>query len=258
MKNNMKKIIFKYMPEDVVFFIKKRYYPYAIKRLSENIEPELSIIKKLVKKDDVVADVGANIGVYTKFLSNYVGEMGSVYSIEPVPYTFELLKNNINALKLMNVKLVNCAIGSENKTGKMIIPPYENGGFNYYRASLLKSPITPNEKYVKVEIKTLDTIIQDAITFVKCDVEGYEFNCISGARELILKHQPAWLIEITENPDDKNSTAFKVFKNMLENGYEPFLLKGNKLTKRKIGEHNVNYFFLLNKHLTKLTDINIF
>jgi protein-L-isoaspartate O-methyltransferase len=53
---------------------------------------ETQIIQKLVKNGDTVVDLGAHIGYYTALASELVGKNGEVYSFEPEPKNFMLLK----------------------------------------------------------------------------------------------------------------------------------------------------------------------
>ena len=50
---------------------------------------ETDIVKSNVKKNDIVVDVGANIGYYTLLMAK---NEANVFSYEPEPQNFELLK----------------------------------------------------------------------------------------------------------------------------------------------------------------------
>ena len=49
---------------------------------------ERVLLRKILFQGAVVADVGANIGIYSQFLSRCVGPTGSVHSFEPSPDNF--------------------------------------------------------------------------------------------------------------------------------------------------------------------------
>jgi len=57
----------------------------VLKALTDASELDFKVVKTLVAPGDSVVDIGANIGVYTKYLSDLLGNQGRVYSIEPVP-----------------------------------------------------------------------------------------------------------------------------------------------------------------------------
>ena len=54
-----------------------------------------------------VIDVGGHIGVTTAAIAKKVGERGWVYSFEPVPEYFDILKKNLSANKLENTEAIN-------------------------------------------------------------------------------------------------------------------------------------------------------
>lgn len=54
-------------------------------------EYEYKLLKNFIKKNDVVLDVGANIGRYSFKFSSLVGKRGFVYSFEPMSKSFFIL-----------------------------------------------------------------------------------------------------------------------------------------------------------------------
>ena len=67
-----------------------------------------------IEKGDVVVDIGAHVGMFTRKALKEVGEEGLVIAIEPEPKNLELLRKNTKKYK--NVRLVNKAVGE--RTGK--------------------------------------------------------------------------------------------------------------------------------------------
>ena len=65
------------------------------------------IIKKEIKKDDIILDLGANIGYYTLIFAKLVGKKGRVFAFEPEPTNFTLLKKNIEINEFYIKKCVN-------------------------------------------------------------------------------------------------------------------------------------------------------
>ncbi len=92
----------------VPHFLKCLYYHQLLFRLSA--EPDALRCRSFVKLGDCVIDVGANIGAYTRILSQWVGREGSVHSYEPVPETFSYLCNNVTKFGMANVIVHNAAV----------------------------------------------------------------------------------------------------------------------------------------------------
>jgi len=62
---------------------------------------ERKIIRAHVKKGMTALDIGANIGVYTKFIAQLVDKKGKVFAFEPDPRNFSHLKKNLVSFKKM-------------------------------------------------------------------------------------------------------------------------------------------------------------
>lgn len=256
-KTIFKALVRSTLPERILQIIKKVYYAHLLRFFEESDEVDLKIIKNLIKYGDSVVDVGANIGVYTKYLSELVGIHGRVYSVEPIPLTFEILCSNVRKLGLKNVELINYAISDTNGSVTMEVPLYESGGENFYEAKIVEGKTNGSLRRVRVESKTIDYLFSGLpynISFIKCDVEGHELNCIKGAMKIIKESKPAWLIEVSGDPDSLKSTSYEIFKLLNGEGYEAYWFDGISLTMRCLGDKSVNYFFLAPKHLRVLQE----
>lgn len=63
-----------------------------------------------VGPNDVVVDVGANIGYYTLLLAKQVGHAGRVFAFEPDPVNFDLLQRNVERNGYRNIVLERLAV----------------------------------------------------------------------------------------------------------------------------------------------------
>lgn len=75
---------------------------------------ERQLLRKILFPGAVVVDVGANIGIYSNFLSRCVGPTGLVHSFEPSPDNFKRLCAATRDLS--NVRLSQAAVGE--RSGK--------------------------------------------------------------------------------------------------------------------------------------------
>jgi FkbM family methyltransferase len=256
-RNTAKRIALRVLPERLLHFIKKLHYAQVVRTLSENDEPDLKVIRHLVGMGNQVADLGANIGVYTKHLSEFVGVSGRVYSVEPTPLTFDILSSNVRKLGLENVELKNCAISDIHGYVTMEVPEYDWGGENFYAAHVVRHQGPGFLRSAVVPSITIDSLFSgesSPLHFIKCDVEGHELSCVRGAVRTIQKSKPAWLIEISGNPDDEESGSHQTFHLLLASGYQAYYFDGTKLRVRNPRDSSINYFFLCPEHLRVLEE----
>ena len=185
-------------------------------------EPAQAVLYDYLKPGMMVIDIGANIGTTTLNLAKKVGSGGEVYSFEPSPYNYRHASQNISLNDFGNIKLINQGLGNEKTTAFLYNVNTNNRGMN----RLLKEN-GQNNSYEKasVEIDTLDnSMINFSIpppSFIKIDVEGYEFNVLLGGKETILKHKPALFIELDDNNlREQNNTACELIQLIIQFQYK--------------------------------------
>ncbi len=253
LRSLLKTLFFRTMPDSIIHRAKKYHYARFLKTIPQDYEPDARVLKYFVNAGDVAIDIGANIGVYTSALSRLVGEHGAVYSIEPIPNTFDILQSNIKKLKLENVTLINCGASDKDSTVVMEIPKFSSGAENYFQARVLDNDEHDDGtlRRYKIKMTSIDSLLNDeprTISFIKIDVEGHELPAIEGAMQVIRKSKPAMLIEVSGDPELESSPAHSLFKALKQEGYGPYLLKDDRLQQRKSGDKSVNYFFLTQSH----------
>jgi len=168
--------------------------------------------KKLVKNNDLVFDVGANIGIHTTILSKLAGIKGKVYSFEPVPQTFNLLNETIALNYAHNVSSINIAFLE--KRGSMEMNIFDT---NYSAYNSFGNPIFGEIKAINkidVEVDTVDNFCKknsiSRINFMKVDVEGFEKNVFAGARNMLENGLVDYLsFEVSKIPLDGNQAKAK-------------------------------------------------
>jgi FkbM family methyltransferase len=165
-------------------------------------EPEFDILDQLVSPGDWVLDVGANVGHYTKRLSDLVGSSGRVIAVEPIPETFALLASNAAYFASSNVTLLNVALSAQVAEVGMCIPKGASSTLNYYRAQ-----ISSANSDVSVLALRLDALeIQKPVRLIKIDAEGHDRLVLEGAENLIRRDSPTIIIETdSDNEEEINS-----------------------------------------------------
>ena len=64
-----------------------------------------------IKDNDVIIDIGAHIGLFTLFSSQFC-KNGRIYCFEPVKDNFSMLKSNLKLNNIENVIVANTAVSS--------------------------------------------------------------------------------------------------------------------------------------------------
>jgi FkbM family methyltransferase len=160
----------------------------------DGFEPEMvALFKTLLTPDDVVLDIGANIGC-TAIL--FRGLSSEVHAFEPSETTFAFLERNITNSGLNNVFLNNFGLGLEKGSFELTLSPLNrSGGFisNQAKASV-------GHRIEKVDIKVLDEVVESMklakVDFVKIDVEGFEGHVLRGAKEVLKSFEPIVVLEL--------------------------------------------------------------
>jgi FkbM family methyltransferase len=251
--NRLKALLLRVAPDRLLFGARRLFYAHAVRRFSV---PHVRVIRALVRPGDCALDLGANVGWYSRILSELVGPTGRVYSLEPVPPTFALLQRSVRKLRLDNVQAINSAASDRNGSITMEVPPYDEGGDNFYQAHIVEDlSKTTNRRQFRVSTTSVDALLSKLtrpLTFIKCDVEGHERAALRGAADVIRRWLPALLVEITTDPDDSRTSGHDLVSWLTDLGYRAFRFDGQGLVARQPGDRYVDYFFLTAHHMVLL------
>src|SRR5437762_5287979 len=156
----------------------------AYKTYADRAEREL--LRKILFQGAVVVDVGANIGIYSRFLSRCVGPTGLVHSFEPSPDNFRRLCAAARGLR--NVRLTQAVVGERSGECKLYVSDKLNVDHRAYKAD------GDSRRAVSTEMIALDDYFKPGqrVDLIKMDIQGYELHALRGARRVL-----------QENPDIK-------------------------------------------------------
>ena len=256
-KRFAKKQALNYLPEWALTPLRKRHYLSVLREMSENYAPDFVVIKQLVHSGDIVVDLGAHVGACTKFLSDLVGESGTVYSVEPFPLNFEILRVNVEKLRLSNVRLINCAVSQERGKFMMEVPTFAEFGESFYDARLIPAGATSSLRQAAVDVDTVDSLLADrprAITFIKCDVEGQELQTLRGAKSVIGTDLPILMLEVSLMSQGTHDDVRELLANY---GYREFCFEHRRLRPWQTDDRPVDVFFFQPEHLGKAADAGL-
>jgi FkbM family methyltransferase len=249
MKNTVKQLISNLLPAPMLRLVEKQHFLNNLRNFDLSEEPDLLAAQQFFKEGSVALDIGANIGLYSKYLSEAIGDKGKVVCVEPMPRTFDILSNNIAKLRLNNVTPVHAAVSSTPGRVTMELPANDWGGVNYYRAHIAENADSTSSNSFSIDSITLDSLIEsqglefDRVSFVKVDVEGFELDCLKGSSELLNKGNAVWLVEVAGSLDNEGSPASELAALFAAQGYHPFINESGTLRPRRSGDAPINYFF---------------
>ena len=167
-------------------------------------------VKSFIKEDDVVLDIGANLGYFAKTFSR-ITPKGKVICVEPLPQYFNVLSHFLGQKK--NVTLHNVALGKDSGTVTMVLP-MQDGMIRTGLPYVSKDKTGSNERTQEVRIVNPLSLIEDEtkLDYIKCDIEGYEWIVFQALKPALVEHLPIVQLEIA----NKNLEDFIKFFDALE------------------------------------------
>ncbi len=180
-----------------------------------DLTPEDKLIlsnRFVLRKEDVVLDVGAYIGYGTMGMSRQVGNKGRVIAFECNPAVLKLLTKNVRDNYLDNITVI--PKGAWRSQGSIDL------GFQLENQakSLIEGLTGPN----LVEVSTIDSVVTslhlDRVNFISLTINGAEIEALQGAMDTMIRYKPN--LSVTGWVYRDGQPLWKVVKPMLEDiGY---------------------------------------
>lgn len=171
----------------------ERTTPIEILNFGDYEKQYFTFFTSILKNLKVFFDIGANIGWYSLNAAKIYPDL-KVFAFEPIPKTFNYLKENIKMNGLKNVKSFNFGFSDSNKD--VFFYYYQEGSGN---AS--EKPLSKNKNQIKIpcKLKKLDDFSNNRnykINVIKCDVEGAELTVFKGALKTLSNDKPIVFSEL--------------------------------------------------------------
>jgi len=158
------------------------------------IVKEYNKLLNFIKKDSVVIDIGAQIGVFSVYAGKLANE-GVVFCYEPFEENFNMLEKNISLNKLDNVRVFKLGVAGRRGNRKLIISNENTGGHGFYE----------DGEGVDVRVITLKDIFEDnkigQCDFLKMDCEGAEYEILMSTPKKYLEKIKSITMEYHDNED---------------------------------------------------------
>lgn len=157
-------------------------------------ESELDLIRKVYRGGTFV-DVGANVGNHSIAAACLFGA-AKVIAFEPNPEAYRILRCN-SALNDVAEIVTHLPVGLSDHVAKATAQSPDHG------MNLGGTKLVEGVGDLSLQIGD-DLLGEEAIGFIKIDVEGGEMPVLRGLRQTIARHRPPMLVEV----DDDNVGAF--------------------------------------------------
>ncbi|EDP94511.1 FkbM family methyltransferase [Kordia algicida OT-1] len=170
-------------------------------------------VMNYLDENGLFVDVGANVGHFS-LLASGVSKAKTI-AIEPIPNTYKKLLKNIHLNNLEDkVECLNIGLGEDKGELKF------TKSFDVMNRVALENENVPT---ISVPIQKLDEVLKDKKpTFLKIDVEGFEYFVLKGADETLQKKSLKYiLLEFNNSGDKFGITDEKVFNLITSYGFKP-------------------------------------
>jgi FkbM family methyltransferase len=151
------------------------------------LEPGLMLcLERLIGPGTIFVDVGASIGIVTIHAARLVGAEGKVYSFEPSPRTFAILRDNVQVNGLLEsgqIELRQMALLNQSGSRTFYVYPRDSTHNTFFSDGR-------DAEATEVQVSSLDVLLPTGsrVNVVKIDAEGAEPFILRGMRRVILEN----------------------------------------------------------------------
>jgi FkbM family methyltransferase len=194
----MKKLLYMILPERAYLFTLHRFF-YLLYNLGLLKNKEAFkfhyFIQRIIKPQFVVIDIGANLGYFAKNFAKLAKD-GKIIAIEPLPQFHAVLAHFIGQRE--NVELHNVALGKESGSITMVLPQ-TNGMMRTGLPHIMR----PEEKATSERTQDVQMVNTtdffgtfERIDYIKCDIEGHEWEVFQLLGNVLQEKRPVVQLEI--------------------------------------------------------------
>ncbi len=179
---------------DISYDPNDNYFNFKAARISRS--GELGCLSQILgqllhKKAEGLIDVGANIGLITLLMGQFVNDSRNILSIEPNQIAYKYLKHNCVS-NHMNPIIKNCGV-SDIQGNLQYCNMISSTAISHL---VTKDHIINNSVSYDVKVEQLDTLVDEAGLkqgdFIKIDTEGHEWQVLKGSINTLKKFNP-WI-----------------------------------------------------------------
>jgi len=184
-----------------------------------------SYIINILKENDTFVDVGAHFGFFSLLASMIVGSQGKVIAFEGGIDTYQVLHKNIN-LKA-NIQANNKVVS--NTQGEVSFYQFPAAYSEYSSLDIKQYKDTdwiknnPPKATIMHSIRLSQELKGQDVDMIKVDVEGGEFEVLSGLSEYLINYNPIIIIEYL-SADRNNQSHVLAAQYLVDRGYKSHII----------------------------------
>jgi FkbM family methyltransferase len=163
----------------------------------------MSLFKRVLREGDTVFEVGAHIGYISLFFKQLVGK-GSVIVFEPGANNLPYLRKNVAG---KGIEIVEKAVGREKGVCSFFLDKLSGQNNSMVKDFFMREetesnafdPKVKGSQETKVEVITVDSFVEERgikPTFIKIDIEGFEFEALEGMKKTLADSRPMLMVEV--------------------------------------------------------------
>lgn len=135
------------------------------------------LFERTVKPEDVIYDIGANVGYYT-LSAAAAAPRGRVIAFEPLPRNLAYLRKHVEMNRLTNVEIIAAAVSDTEGTATF------DDSWNHAMGRL------SDKGRLAVRTVAIDAFDLPPPKVVKMDIEGGEVAALRGMKRILTEHRP--------------------------------------------------------------------
>ena len=137
---------------------------------------------QMVSPEDIVFDIGANVGFYSLLASMLVGDLGRVISFEPVKRNINYLRQHLAINQIENVTVMEVAVSDRDGLASFDPSPEASMG-HFSEAGAEQVQTVSIDRLIELNQLPLPQVM-------KIDIEGAEMLALIGAQNTINHNHP--------------------------------------------------------------------
>lgn len=187
---------------------------------------EITLLKKHVRQNDVVLDIGANIGYYAVMLSKLTGIGGKVHCFEPDATNFKYLVKSCAGQS--NIVLNHAAVGPRTEKIKIYTSKNLNVDHRTYKPE-------EYDREIEVDAVSMDHYLDNnfKVDLIKMDIQGFEMQAVQGMKKTLAANPGIKIISEfwPYGLKKAGSSVTDYFDFLRQQGFHVWILENNSLKK---------------------------